>query len=127
MVNFEVFSDSAHQAALERYQGHVKLYDKFPFHGAHGRLTYDLHDKNWIPHIGKNTPSNCKADTKKRYQELMFFDWKMKLEKVQITRDLKVDTIIYQGIKLLCKNDQGNCDTTTRTQATLKTPEPPFN
>ena len=51
LVNFQVFPDSAHQAALERYQGHVKLDDKFPFHGAHGRLTFDLHYKNWIPHI----------------------------------------------------------------------------
>ena len=51
LVNFQVFSDSAHQAELERYQGHIKLDDNFPCHGAHGRLTYDLHDKNWIPHI----------------------------------------------------------------------------
>ena len=42
--------------------------------GAHGRLTYDIHDKHWIPHIGINDPSNCKADTKnKGYQEIMFF------------------------------------------------------
>ena len=65
MVNFQVFPDSAHQVELERYQGHIKLDDKFPFNGAHGKLTYDLHDKNWIPPIGINIPSNCKADTKK--------------------------------------------------------------
>ena len=49
----------------------------------------------------------------------MFFDWKIQLEKVQLTRDLKDDTIFYQGIRLPCKNDQGYCDPTTRTQATI--------
>ena len=27
--------------------------------------------------------------------------------------------MIYQGIRLHCKNDQGYCDPTTRTQATI--------
>ena len=49
----------------------------------------------------------------------MFFDWKIQLEKVQLTRDLKDDTILYQGIGLPCKNDQGYCDPTKRTQATI--------
>ena len=49
----------------------------------------------------------------------MFFDWKIQLEKVQLTRDLKDDNITYQGIRLPCKNDQGFCDHTTRTQATI--------
>ena len=49
----------------------------------------------------------------------MFFDWKIQLEKVQLTRDLKDNTIIYQGIRLPCENDQGYCDPTTRTQATI--------
>ena len=49
----------------------------------------------------------------------MFFDWKIQLEKVQLTRNLKDDTILYQGIRLPCKNDQGYCDPTTRTQATI--------
>ena len=40
-------------------------------------------------------------------------------KKVQLTRDLKDDTILYQGIRLPCKNDQGYCDPTTRTQATI--------
>ena len=106
MVNFQVFPDSARQAELESLQGHIKLDDNFPFHGAQERLTYDLHDKNWIPHFEINNPSNCKADTKnKRYLEIIFFDWKIQLEKVKLTRDLKDDTIIYQGIRLLCKND----------------------
>ena len=48
----------------------------------------------------------------------MFFDWKIQPEKVQLTRDLKDDTILYQGIRLPCKNDHGYCDPTTRTQAT---------
>ena len=48
----------------------------------------------------------------------MFFDWKKQLEKVQLTRDLKDDTILYQGIRLSYTNDQGYCDPTTRTQAT---------
>ena len=66
LVSFHVFQDSAHQAELERYQGHIRLDRNFLFHGTHGRLTYDLHDKHWIPHIGINDPSNCKADTKKK-------------------------------------------------------------
>ena len=49
----------------------------------------------------------------------MFFDWKLQLEKVQLTRDLKDDTIIYQGIRLPCKNDQGYCDSNTCTQARI--------
>ena len=49
----------------------------------------------------------------------MFFDWKIQLEKVQLTCELKDDTILYQGIRLLCKNYQGYCDHTTRTQATI--------
>ena len=48
----------------------------------------------------------------------MFFDWKIQFEKVQLTLDLK-DTILYQGIRFLFKNDQGYCDLTTRTQATI--------
>ena len=104
MVIFQVFPDSAHQAELERYQGHIKLDEKFPLHGAHGRLTYDLHDKNCIQHIRINNPSNFKAETEnKGYQEIMFFDWKKQLKKVQLTRDLKDDTIFYQGIRLCCK------------------------
>ena len=47
----------------------------------------------------------------------MFFDWKIQLEKV--IRDLKDNTILYQGIRLPCKNEQGYCDPTTRTQATI--------
>ena len=75
LVNFQVFPDSAHQAELEKYQGHIRLDRNFPFHGTHGRLAYDLHDKHWIPRIATNDPSNCKADTKnKGYQQLMFFD-----------------------------------------------------
>ena len=120
LVNFQVFPDLAHKAELEKHQGHIRLDTNFPFHETQGRLTYDLHDKHWIPHIGINDPSNCKADTKnKGYQEIMFFDMKIQLEKVQLTRDLKDDTILYQGIWLPCKNDQGYCDPTTRTQATI--------
>ena len=46
----------------------------------------------------------------------MFF---YNLKKIQFTRDPKYDTILYQGIRLPCKNDQGYCDPTTRTQATI--------
>ena len=49
----------------------------------------------------------------------MFFDWKIQLEKVQLTRDLKDSTILYQGNRLPCKNDQGYCYPTTRTKATI--------
>ena len=74
LVNFHIFADLAHQAELEKHQGHIRLDRNFPFRGTHGRLTYDLNDKHWIPHIGINDPSNCKADTKnKGYQEIMFF------------------------------------------------------
>ena len=66
IVNFQVFADSVHQAQPERYQGHIKLDKKYPYNGAHGRLTYDIQYKHWIPHIGINDPSNCKADIKKR-------------------------------------------------------------
>ena len=33
----------------------------------------------------------------------MFLFWKIQLEKVQLTRDLKDETIIYQGIRPLVK------------------------
>ena len=49
----------------------------------------------------------------------MFFDWKIHFEKVQLTRDLKDGTILYQGIRLPLKNDQGYCNPTPRTQATI--------
>ena len=82
LVNFQVFPDLAHQAEIEKHQGHIRLDRNFPFHETYGRFTYDLHDKHWIPHIGINDPSNCKADTKNKvYQEIMFFDWKIQLEK----------------------------------------------
>ena len=114
LVNFQVFPDVAHQAELEKHQGHIRLDTKFPFRGAHGRLSNYLHDKHWIPHIGINNPSNCKADTKnKRYQEIKFFDWKIQLEKVQLTRDLRDDATLYQGIKLPYINGQGYCGPTT--------------
>ena len=78
----------------------MKLDYKYPFHGAHGRFTYNLHDKNWIPQTGINIPSNCEADTKNQgYQEIMFFDWKIQLEKLQLKRDLKEDTIVHQGTR----------------------------
>ena len=105
---------------MKNTKDQLRLDTKFPFHGAHRRLKYDLNDKNWIPHIGINNPSNCKADTKnKGYQEIMFFYWKIQFGKVQLTRDLKGDTILNQGIRLPCKNDQGYCDPTKRTQATI--------
>ena len=52
-------------------------------------------------------------------QEVMFFVRKTQLEKVQITRDLKNDTILYQVICLIWKKNQGFCDPTLRTRATL--------
>ena len=55
LIIFQVFPESAHRGELERYQGRIKLDEKFPFHGAQGRLTCDLYDKNWISHIGKKT------------------------------------------------------------------------
>ena len=42
----------------------MRLDKKFPFHETHGELTYDLHDKHWLPHIGINNPSNCKQTQK---------------------------------------------------------------
>ena len=49
----------------------------------------------------------------------MFFDWKIQLGKVQLSRDLNDDTTIYQGKILPCDNNQGYCDPTTQTQATI--------
>ena len=49
----------------------------------------------------------------------MFFDWKTQLEKAQLTRDSNDGTKIYQGIRRPCKTDQGYCDPTTRTHATI--------
>ena len=46
LVNIQVFTDSVHQAELERYQGHIKLDERYPYNGALGRLNYDLHDKH---------------------------------------------------------------------------------
>ena len=46
LVNFQVFPDLAHQAELEKHQGHIRIDRNFPLHGTHGRLTYDLHDKH---------------------------------------------------------------------------------
>ena len=67
---------------MEGYQGNVRLDNKYPYQGAHGRLSYDLHDKNWIPHIRINNPSNCKADTKTMgYQEIVFLIGKNNLKK----------------------------------------------
>ena len=60
------FTDTVHQAEIERYQGHIELAERYLDNGAHGRLTYDIHDNHWIPHIGINKPSHCKADTKKK-------------------------------------------------------------
>ena len=78
-MNFQFFPDSAHQAELERYRGHIKLDNKYMFHGAHERLTYYLYDIKWIPLIRISTPSNCKSDTKnKGYQKKCFLIGKSK-------------------------------------------------
>ena len=53
LLSFQVFSDTVHQSELERFQGHIKLDDKHPYHGAHG--IYVIFDT-----------SNCKADTKNK-------------------------------------------------------------
>ena len=81
MVNFQFFPDSAHQAELERYQGHTKLDDKYPYHGAHGRLTYDSHDKTGyhtsesiIPRTVKLTQKT--KTTKKQCVLIGKFNWK---------------------------------------------------
>ena len=51
LVKFQVFPDSAHPAKFEQHQSHLQLDDKFPYHGAHGSLSYGIHDNNWIHHI----------------------------------------------------------------------------
>ena len=62
-------------------------------------LLINVNDKNWISHIGINDASNCKADTKNSgYQEIKLLDWKIHLEKQQLTRNLKDDTTIYEEI-----------------------------
>ena len=40
------------------------------------------------------------------------------MKKNQLTRDLADNTMTYQGNRSPCKNDQGYCNPTTRTQAT---------
>ena len=87
-----MFPDTKYQAELEKYHRHMRVDNNFPFHGAHGRLTYDLYDKNWIPRIGKNTLSNCKAESKNKGHQENAFDWKIRLETVHLTRDLKRKT-----------------------------------
>ena len=82
-------------------------------------MTYMIKTGHWISHFGIKKPSNYKADTKKRCQEIMLSDWKIQLKKVQLTRDLKDYTIFYQGIRLPCKIDQDFRDLFTRIQATL--------
>ena len=69
--------------------------------------------------IGYHIPLTVKQKKNERYQEIMFSTGKIQLEKVQLTRDLKDDTIFYQGIRLSCNNDQGYCDPTSRTHATI--------
>ena len=41
LVYFQVFSDSVHQAELERYQGYIKLDEKYPYNGAQ-LMTYTI-------------------------------------------------------------------------------------
>ena len=69
LVNFQLFPESAHQSKLERYLGHKKLDEKYPFHGAHGRLTYDLHNKSWIPDIGIKTLQIAKQRQKNDFKK----------------------------------------------------------
>ena len=64
LVNFHVFLDSAQQTKLEQHQGHFQLDGKMPYHGAHRRSTYEIHNKNWMALKG----------IKNRYQEILFFD-----------------------------------------------------
>ena len=49
----------------------------------------------------------------------MFLDWKFQLEKIQLTRDLSLDFILYQGLRLPNKICQFFCNPTTWTQATI--------
>ena len=102
MVNFQVLPDSAHQTKLERHQGQFKLGVQYPYHGAHGRLNMVYMTKT--RNHGITNPSNGKADTiNKDYQEIMFFDWKTHLVKVQLTHDLRDDTILYKENAYLVK------------------------
>ena len=45
--------------------------------------------------IGYHIPLTVKQKKNERYQEIMFSTGKIQLEKVQLTRDLKDDTILY--------------------------------
>ena len=38
IVSFQVFTDSVHQAELEIYQVHIKLDERYPYNGTHGRI-----------------------------------------------------------------------------------------
>ena len=55
-----------------------------------------------IPQIAKQTQKN------KGYIEIMFFRGEIQLEKVQLTRDLTDNTILYQVIRLPFKMTKDN-------------------
>ena len=40
-----------------------------------------------------------------RLPRINVFDWQFQFEQVQLTRDLRDETKLYQGIRLPCKND----------------------
>ena len=46
-----------------------------------------------------------KRTSKTKATKKIFFDWKIQLEKVQLTRGLKDDTTLYQGKRVPLKND----------------------
>ena len=49
-----------------------------------------------------------------RKPRYIVFYWKIQLEKVQLTLDLKNNTILYQNVYLPCKTDQRYCHPTIR-------------
>ena len=116
-MKFYLFSDSAYQTQLEQHQCHIKLDENFADQNAHGHLTYVIKNRNWIPHIGKTNLSNCNF---KKIGILRKDDlWLEDPIQFQLTCDLKDDTILYQRIHLPWKKDQGDCEPTSRNQATI--------
>ena len=65
-----------------------------------------------IPPVAKNdnktkeiiNPPTAKADTKKQRKKLCF-RLQNSFRKVQTTGELKDDTMLYQGIRVHCRND----------------------
>ena len=81
LVKFLVFPVSAHQAQLEHHKGHIQLDRKFPYHGAHGRLTYDQLKKLCYLMLESVTRPTAKQTQKLKLPRNIVFCLEKQLEK----------------------------------------------